>query len=108
MPKKLESARGHASDKAHSPLKDRTRKPGQGEASYDEGNQQKKNRKINPTSGIKNAFDDVEKPKRESDSVFTDMKKMSGGKRSKDGCFPKFMMLFLSIVAGAVYFILGS
>lgn len=116
MPKKIDSAKGNnASNKAHSPMKDRTRKPGQGEASYGGGDHEKKDREMKSTGGNKNPFDDIGKPTGgvgqstgNDDNVFSDIKKMSGGKRSKDGCLPKFTMLLLSIVAGAAYVFLGS
>jgi len=109
MPKKSESVRGSKSNNGHSPMQDRAKKPGRGEASYDGGERRKKDREMEPSgSGNKNAFDGIEKPKGENDNVFADIKKLSGGKKSKNGCFPKLLMLFLSIAAGAAYFILGS
>lgn len=108
MPKKSESVRESKSNNEHSPMQDRAKRPEQGEASYNGGGRQKKDRELKPTGGSKNLFDAIEKPKGENDSVFTDMKKMSAGKKSKSGCFPKLFMLLLSIVAGAAYFFLGS
>ncbi len=108
MPKKPELARGNKSDKAHSPMQDRAQKPGRGEASYNGNGRQKKDREMKPTDGSKNPFDAIEKPKGENDNVFTNMKKMSGDRKSKNGCFPKLFMLLLSIVTGAAYFFLGS
>jgi hypothetical protein len=109
MPKKSESVRGSKSDNAHSAMKDRAKKPGREEVSYDGGERRKKDREMVPSgSGNKNAFDGIEKPMGENDNVFTDIKKMSGGKKSKNGCFPKLFMLLLSITAGAAYFFLSS
>jgi hypothetical protein len=108
MPKKSEPVRAGKSNNEHSPMKERSQKPGQGGVFYSGGGRQKKDRETKPTSGNKNTFDDFEKPKGENDNVFTDIKKMSVGKKSKNGCFPKLFMLLLSIVAGAAYFVLGS
>jgi len=102
MPKKSESVRDSKSNNEHSPMQDRAQKPGQGQASYNGNGRQKKDREMKPSgSGNKNVFDGIEKP-------FADIKKLSGGKKSKNGCFPKLFMLLLSIVAGAAYFFLGS
>jgi hypothetical protein len=41
-------------------------------------------------------------------NVFDDIKKLSRGKKSNEGCFPKLFMLLLSIMTGAAYFFLSS
>ena len=108
MPKKPELARGNKSDKEHSPMKDRTQKPGRGEASYNGGGHEKKDREMKPTGSKKNPFGDTGESTDGDPNVFDEIKKLSRGKKSKEGCFPKLFMLLLSIMTGAAYFFLGS
>lgn len=113
MPKKSESVRGGKSNNAHSPMKDRPQKPGRGEASYDGGGRQKKDRALKPSGG-KNPFGRIGKAisglgalTSSDDNAFDGVRNLSGGRKSKSGCFPKLFMLLLSITAGAAYFFLG-
>lgn len=114
MPKKPELAREKKSDKEHSPIKERTKKPGRGEASYDGGGRQKKDREIKPSGSDKNPFGGIGQPIGGSgtstgsdENAFDGIRNLSRGNKSKNGCFPKLFMLLLSIVAGAAYFFLG-
>lgn len=114
MPKKSDSVRGGKPNNAHSPMKDRSQKPGRGEASYDGGGRQKKDREMKPSGGNKNPFGRIGKAISGSgtstgsdDNAFDGIRNLSGGRKSKSGCFPKLFMLLLSIAAGAAYFFLG-
>jgi hypothetical protein len=53
----------------------------------------KKDREIRPSSGNDKAFDDVEK--------------LVSGKKSKDGCLPKVLMMFLLFSVVGTYFYLS-
>lgn len=94
MPKKPDSVREDKTHKVHSPMKERSRKPGLGEASYDGEDRRKKDREMKPSGSDKNIFDGIGK--------------FSSDRKSKGGCFPKLLMLLLSIAAGVAYFFLGS
>jgi hypothetical protein len=113
MPKKSETVRGNKSHEEHSPMKDRARKPGHGEASYDVEDRQKKGQEVK-SSGRKNPFNDIGKPvggmerSTDGDNGFNEIGNLSNGKTSKKGCFPKLFMFVLSMAAGAAYFFLHS
>lgn len=114
MPKKPEFTRGAKSDKEHSPMKDRVRKPGRGEASYDGEGRQKKDHGMKPAGGGKNPFGGMgrsisgsDTSTGRNDNAFDGIRNFSEGRKSKSGCFPKLFMLLLSIAAGAAYFYLG-
>ena len=94
MPKKPDSVREDKTHKEHFPMKDRSRKPGQGEASYDGEDRRKKDREMISSGSDKNVFDGIGK--------------FSSDRKSKGGCLPKLFMLLLSIAAGVTYFFLGS
>jgi hypothetical protein len=99
MPKKSDAAKANKSHKARSPKPGRAQKPSRGErpgktGGRKAGGQQKKGREIKPAASTDKAFDGIEK--------------MSGGKKSKDGCLPKVFMLLLPFVAVGAYFFLSS
>ena len=107
MPKKPEFAKGNKSDKEHSPIKDRTQKPGRREASYNGGGHEKMDREMK-LGDTGEPIDDMGKSTGGETNVFDDIRKLSRGKKSNEGCFPKLFMLLLSIMTGAAYFFLSS
>ncbi len=107
MPKKSESLRGGKSNNAHSQMKDRSQKPNRGEASYGEGGRQKREREMKPSGSIGKVISGSGTSTSSDDNAFDGVRSLSGGKKSKNGCFPKLFMLLLPIVAGVAYFFLG-
>lgn len=108
MPKKSESVRGGKSNNEHSPMKDRSQKPSRGEASYGAGGHQKKEREMKPSGSLGKVISGSGTSTNRDDNAFEGVRGRSGGKNSKNGCFPKLFMLLLPIMAGAAYFFLGS
>lgn len=107
MPKKSESLRGGKSNNAHSQMKDRSQKPNRGEASYGGGGHQKKDREMKSSGDIGKAISGSGTSINRDDNAFDGIRNLSGGKKSKSGCFPKLLMLLLSITTGVAYFFFG-
>jgi hypothetical protein len=94
MPKKSDAAKANKSHKARSPKPGRAQKPSRGERPGKAGGRQKKDREIKPAASTDKAFDGIEK--------------LSGGKKSKDGCLPKVFMLLLPFAGVGAYIFLHS
>ncbi|HUE98791.1 MAG TPA: hypothetical protein VMN99_06025 [Anaerolineales bacterium] len=95
MPKKSGASKVNKSHKAHSPEQNRSKKPVRGERTNKKtGGYQKRNREKKPTGGNDNALDSIGK--------------LTGVKKSKDGCLPKLFMLLLLFTAVGVYSIIKS
>ena len=92
MAKKSESGKASKAHKEHSSKQGRSQKSGRGERPGKSGGHQKK------IQGKKMAGDNQE--------LAEDIKNPAGGKKSKDGCFPKLFMLVLPFVAAAAYLFL--
>jgi hypothetical protein len=93
MMKKSDAAKANKSHKSRSPKGGHAERSG-GDARPDkaEGRREKK-REIRPSAGNDKTFDDVEK--------------LVSGKKSKGGCLPKVLMMFLLFSVVGTYFYLS-
>ncbi|MDP1544651.1 MAG: hypothetical protein Q8L87_01415 [Anaerolineales bacterium] len=100
MPKKSDANKAGKSHKSHSP------KQGRGERPDKAGGQQKKDREIKP-GGQQKKNREI-KPAASNDKAFDGIEKLSGGKKSKDGCLPKVFVLLLPFAGVGAYLFLHS